>query len=144
MRHNKIKNLLGIKIDPKELPKFSPIKWIEIFDQSNGSYNPNKDIRFKTSQLRNNDLCDFSDACIAVTTKISATNPGNDNNVDNRKLALRNLAPFFNCILKINNQLIKHADDLHVVMPMCNLLYYFKNFKKLQDHFGIIILTYQI
>ena len=47
MRHNKIKNLLVIEIDLKNLPKFSTIKYVEIFDQSNGSYNPNKDIIFK-------------------------------------------------------------------------------------------------
>ena len=47
MRHNKIKNLLVIEIDRKDLPKFSTIKYVEIFDQYNGSYNPNKDIIFK-------------------------------------------------------------------------------------------------
>ena len=38
----KITNLLG-KLDKDEIPKFTTIKWIEIFDQSNGTYNPNKD-----------------------------------------------------------------------------------------------------
>ena len=73
----------------------------------------NKDIRFKTSQLRN-DLCDFNDAYIVVTGKITAKNPGNDDNVYNKKLALKNSAPFFNCILKINNQLIEDAQDANV------------------------------
>ena len=140
MQNKKIKNLLG-KTTP-EVPRFTTKKWIEIFDQSNGSYNPNKDIRFKTSQLRS-DLCDFNDAYIVVTGKITATNPDNDNNVYNRKLALKNSAPFFDCILKINSQLIEHADDLDVVMTMYNLLYYSKNFRKKLDHFGIIILTNQ-
>ena len=58
MVFKKIENLLGIGTDPEELPKFSTIKWNEIFDQSNGSYNPKKDIRFKAHQLRNN-LCDI-------------------------------------------------------------------------------------
>ena len=49
------------------------IKWIEILDQCNGAYNKNKDIKF-------NDLCDFNDAYIVVTGKITATNPGNDAN----------------------------------------------------------------
>ena len=70
-----------------------------------------------------------------MTGKTTATNPGNENNVYNRKLALKNCAPFFNCILKINNQLVEHADDLDVVIPMYNLLYYSKNFRKTTGSF---------
>ena len=50
MGYNKITNLLG-NIDKDEIPKFSTIKGIEIFYQSNGTYNKNKDIVFKKSQL---------------------------------------------------------------------------------------------
>ena len=70
-----------------------------------------------------------------MTGKTNATNPGNENNVYNRKLALKNCAPFFNFILKINNQLVEHADDLDVVIPMYNLLYYSKNFRKTTGSF---------
>ena len=69
---NKMTNLLG-KLDKADIPKFTSIKWIEIFYQSNGTYNPNKNIRFKTPQIRDN-LCDFNDACIVVTGKINAAN----------------------------------------------------------------------
>ena len=69
MGYNKITNLLG-KLGKDEIPKFTTIKWIEIYDQSNGTYNKNKDIRFKTNQLIN-DLCDFNDAYIVVTGKIT-------------------------------------------------------------------------
>ena len=79
MGYNKIENLLG-KLTKDEIPKFTTVKLIEIFDQSNGTYNKNKEIRFKISQLRN-DLCDFNDAYILVTGKIIATNPGNSNNI---------------------------------------------------------------
>ena len=72
MEYNKITNLLG-KLDKDEILKFTTIKWIEICDQSNGTYNPNKDIRFKTAQIRDN-LCDFNDAYIVVTGKVNATN----------------------------------------------------------------------
>ena len=101
----------------KDKPQEITIKWIEIFDQSNRTYNNNKDIRFKTNQLRN-DLCDFNDAYIVVTGKITATNPGNDDNVYNRKVFFKNSAPFFNCTLKINSQLIEDAQDLDIVIPM--------------------------
>ena len=133
MGYNKITNLLG-KLDKDEIPKFTTIKWIEIFDQSDGTYNKNKDIRFKTNQLRN-DLCDFNDAYIVVTGKITVTIPGNDDNVDNRKVFLKNTAPFFNCTLRINSQLIEDAQDLDIVIPMYNLLYYFKNFRKTTGSF---------
>ena len=111
MGYNKITNLLG-KLDKDEIAKFTTIKWIEIFDQPNWTYNKNKDIRFKTNQLRN-DLCDFNDA-----GKITATNPGYDDNVYNRKVSLKNSALFFNCTLKINSQLIEDAQDLEIVIPM--------------------------
>ena len=42
MGYNKITNLLG-KLTKDEIPKFTTIKFIEIFDQSNGTYNKNKD-----------------------------------------------------------------------------------------------------
>ena len=94
MGYNKITNLLG------EIPKFTTIKWIEIFDQSNGTYNQNKDIRFKTPQIRD-DLCDFNDAYIVVTGKIKATNAQfpDDDDIPNganysRKVALKNSVPF--------------------------------------------------
>ena len=133
MGYNKITNLLG-KLDKDETPKFTIIKWIEIFDQSNGTYNKNKDIRFKTNQLRN-DLCDFNDAYIIVAGKITVTNPGNDDNVYNRKVSLKNSVPFFNCTLKTNSQLIEDAQDLDIVIPMYNLLYYSKNFRKTTGSF---------
>ena len=139
MGYNKITNLLG-KLDKDEIPKFATIKWIEIFDQSNGAYNKSKDIRFKTNQL-GNDLCDFNDVYIIVTGKVTATDPDPDDDDINydRTIALKNSAPFFNCILKINSQLIEDAQDLDIVMPMYNLLYYSKNYYSKQlDHFGII------
>ena len=76
-----------------------------------------------------NGLYDFNDAYIVVTGKITATNPGNDD-VYNRKVSFKNSAPFFNCTLKINSQLIKDAQNLDIVILMYNLLYYSKNFRK--------------
>ena len=43
--------------------RFMTENWIEVYDQSGGSYNINKQIRFKTSMLQS-DLCDYSDAYI--------------------------------------------------------------------------------
>ena len=77
-----------------------------------------------------NDLCGFNGAYIVVTGKVTAINPGNDANQYNRKVCLKSSAPFFNYTLKINSQLMEDAPDLDIVMPMYNLLYYSKIFRK--------------
>ena len=50
--------------------------------------------------------------------------------IKNRFLAFKNNAPLTNCISKINSLLIDNAEDLGVVMPICNLLEISKNYKK--------------
>ena len=47
----------------------------------------------------------------------------------NKNLALKNNAPFINCISKINGIKIDNAEDLDVVMPMYNLLECSKNYR---------------
>ena len=98
------------------------------------------------------DLCDLSDAyivikgTITVTKKtftvddfeapnntvanVNAANTANDNAFDEKKLVFKNIAPFINCVSKINGVKIDNAEDLDVVMPMYNLLEYSKNYKK--------------
>ena len=125
MEYQKIINLLGNI--PDQVPRFATKKWVEICDQSRGTYNVNKEIRFKTPILRF-ELCDYSDAYIVVTGKITVANP--NNNAYDKKLAPKNNAPFFCCISKINNTLIDNAEDLDMVMPMHNLLENSKNYGK--------------
>ena len=72
MEFQKIVNFLGTNSDNKDLPKFVTKKWAEVYDQLEGNYNVNKEIRTKTSMLRS-DLCDFSDACIVVKGNIIVT-----------------------------------------------------------------------
>ena len=48
----------------------------------------------------------------------------------NKATAFKNNASFINCISKINGVKADNAEDLDVVMPMCNLLEYSKNYKK--------------
>ena len=74
------------------------------------------------------DLRKFSDAYIVVKGTITVTEP--DNAKRNKATAFKNNAPFINCISKINGVNIDNAEDLHVVMPMYNLLEYSKNYKK--------------
>ena len=66
MEYQKLTNFLDTTSD--NVPRFITKKWVEVYDQSGSDedgYKPSKQIRFKTSMLRS-DLCDFSDANIAV------------------------------------------------------------------------------
>ena len=69
MEFQKIENFLETTSDDKDLPQFVTKKWIEVYDQSEKNYNPNKEIRIKASILRSG-LCDFTDAYLAVKGNI--------------------------------------------------------------------------
>ena len=69
MEFQKIVNFLEATSDDKDFPRFLTKKWIEVYDQSKGNYNVNKEIRIKTSMLRS-DLCDFNDAYIVAKGNI--------------------------------------------------------------------------
>ena len=151
MEFQKIVNFLDTTSDDKDLPRFVTKKWVEVYDQSEGNYNVNKEIRIKTSMLRS-DLCDFSDAYIVVKGNITvtkktftaddieapnntaanatATNTANDNAFGEKKLVFKNNAPFINCNSKINGVQSDNAEDLDVVMPIYNLLEYSKHYRK--------------
>ena len=52
MEFQKITNFFYITSDNKDLPRFVTKKWIKVYDQSEGNYNVNKEIRITTSMLR--------------------------------------------------------------------------------------------
>ena len=58
---SKNSNFLDTTPDDNDLPRFVTKKWMEVYHQSGGNYNVNKEIRIKTSMLRS-DLCDFNNA----------------------------------------------------------------------------------
>ena len=126
--------LLSEDNESEQLSKFLTGEYVRVNSLSN-TYNKNKSIRFKTPMLRSN-LCDYSDAYILVEGKIVVLAPGVNNDANNirdkknRSLILKNNAPFVSCITRINGELIEDADDLDIVMPMCNLLEYSKNYRK--------------
>ena len=128
MEFQEIANFLNTMSDDKDLSRFATKSWIEVHDQSEKNYNPNKKIRIKTSMLRS-DLCDFSDAYIVVEGDITLEGDNNANK-RNKNLAFKNNAPFINCISKINSLKIDNAEDLDVVILMYNLLEYSKNYRK--------------
>ena len=91
----KVANFLDTISDDKDLPRFFTKKWVEVYDQSGGNYNVNKEIIIKTSMLRS-DICDFRDAYIVVKGDIAV---GALNNAKrNKVVAFKNNAPFINCI----------------------------------------------
>ena len=137
MEYDKINNLLLSEDDENEsevLSKFVTREYVRVNSLLN-TYNENKSIRFKTPMLRSN-LCDYSDAYILVKGTITVTAPGVNNNPNNirdkrnRPLILKNNAPFFSFITRINGELIEDANDLDIVIPMYNLLEYSKNYRK--------------
>ena len=135
MEYDKINNLLLSEDNESEkLSKFVTREYVRVNSLSN-TYNENKSIRFKTPMLMS-DLCDYSDAYILVSGKITVAadhiGAGVDENRDrkNRPLILKNNAPFVSCIARINNEFIEDADDLDIVMSMYNLLEYVKNYRK--------------
>ena len=73
------------------MPRFITKNWLEIHDQSGGSYNTNKQIRFKTSMFRS-DLCDYSDAYTVVKGTITVQTE-NSRAIDgyNRNLILKKI-----------------------------------------------------
>ena len=85
MEYQKIINLLGNI--PDQVLRFVGKKWVEIYNESGGTYNVNKEIRFKTPMLRS-DLCDYNDAYIVVAGKITVIDP--NNNAYDKNLALKN------------------------------------------------------
>ena len=76
MEFLKIVNFLDTTSDDKDLPRFVTKKWIEVYDQSQGNYDVNKEIRIKTSISRS-DLCDFDNVYIVVKGDITVGAPNN-------------------------------------------------------------------
>ena len=105
MEYDKINNLLGS--ESENLFKFVTRDYVRVNSLYN-TYDENKSIRFKTSMLRS-DLCDYANAYILVNGTITVTAAAGANNIrdkKNRKLILKNNAPFVSCITRINGELI--------------------------------------
>ena len=132
MEYQKIANLIdGTSNQPS---KFRTKNWIEINDESRGTYNVNSQIKFKTTILKSS-LCDYSDAYILVKGKITITGAEADaatRQADERDkvAAFKNCAPFINCISEIINTQVDNAKDIDIVTPIYNLIEYSDNYAK--------------
>ena len=125
--YQKIVNLLhSASIQPS---KFRTRNWVEIYDESRGTYASN-DIKFKTTLLRSN-LCDYADAYILVNGTMTVNGTGNDDaskrlDERNKGVIFKNCTPFTKCISRLNNTDI----DIDIVMSMYNLIEYSDNYSE--------------
>ena len=72
--------------------KFKTRNWVEINEETRGTYSPNKQIKFKTSMLRSS-FCDYSDAYILVKRNITVNNTAAEGaaaNNTNKKVTFKN------------------------------------------------------
>ena len=130
MEYKKIANLLD---DASNQPsKFKTNNWVEINDESRGTYNVGSQIKFKTFMLKSS-LRDYSDAYILVKGTITVDNTAAAvfaANNNNKKVIFKKCAPFIKCISEINNTNLDDAKDLDIVMPMFNLIEYSSAYEK--------------
>ena len=85
--------------------------------------------------IRSN-LCDYADAYILLKGTITITGAGNNNyarqtDERNKNLIFKNFALFTKCISRTNNTETDNAQDIDIVMPMCNLIEYRDNYSHL-------------
>ena len=131
MEYQKTSNMLH---DASNQPsKFRTRNWVEINDESRGTYTGN-DIKFKITMLRSN-LCNYADAYILVKGTITITGAGDDDagkRVDerNKGVIFKNCAPSTKCINRINSTNLDTAQDIDIVTPMYNLIEYSDNYSK--------------
>ena len=144
MEYQKIENLLNI--GSNQPYKFRTRNWVEINDESKGTYTSN-DIKFKTTMLRSN-LCDYADSYILVKGTMAITGyVGAELNPDtprtaaqllaarqaderDKSVTFKNCVPFTKCISRINNTAIDNDQDIDIVMAMYNLIKYSDNYSK--------------
>ena len=134
MEYQKIANLIeGTSNQPSN---FTTKNWVEINNESRGTYNVNSQIKFKTTMLKSS-LCDYSDAYIPVKGTITINNTAAAAAVNNanKNAIFKNCAPFTNCISEINNTQIDNAKGIAIVMPMYNLIEYSDNYAKTSGSF---------
>ena len=127
MEYQKIANLFNDASSDRP-SKFKINNWVEVNDQSRGTYNVNSQIKFKATMLKSSS-CDYRDAYIHVKGTITVNNsvvpPAAADNA-NRKVIVKNCSP----LSEINNTQVDNAKDIDIVMPMYNLIEYSNNYSK--------------
>ena len=134
MEYQKIANLLD-DASSSQPSKFKTKNWVEVNDESRGTYDVNSQIKIKTTMLKSS-LCDYSDAYILVKGTITVNNTAaadSDANNTNKKVIFKNCAPFTICISEINNTQVDNTKDIDIVMPVYNLIEYSNSCSKTSE-----------
>ena len=137
MEYQKI--IIFLDNTPSQPSKFKTKNWVEINDESRGTYNEDNQITFQTSRLISS-LSNYSNAYTLVkgTIAVAQATAGAPNNA-NKKVIFKNCAPFTNCISRINITQIDDAHDIDVVMTMYSLIEYGDNNLKYLEFYGNIV-----
>ena len=111
--------------------KFRTKNWVEKKDGARGIDNT------KNSMLKSS-LCHYGDVYIIVSETITIVEAGADVEAigaerNNKQAILKNSAPFTDCVTEINKTQLDNSKDLNVVMLMCNLTEYSKNYSKTSE-----------
>ena len=133
MEYQKMANFIDNA--PNQPSKFKTKNWVEINDESRGTYNITSQIKFKTTMLKSS-LCEYSDVHILVKGTITVNNTAAadaDANNTNKKVIFKNCVPITNCISEINNKQVDNAKDLDIVIPMYNLMKYSDSYSKISE-----------
>ena len=101
-----------------------PRKWNIVNDNSKRNYNVGNEIIYNAGVLKSN-LCDHNNTYILVRGIITIA----DHNLATQ-VAFKNCAQFTECITKTSGSTVDDAEDLDLVMPMCNLIKYVSNFSE--------------
>ena len=124
MESQKMINLLDNT--PSQTARFRTKNWVEMNDDSCGTYNTNGQVKFKTSMLKSN-FCDYSDAYILVKGTMSVANTGGG------EIIFKIRAAVTDCIRKINNTQIDNVKGIDAAMPMYNLIECSDNYSKTSE-----------
>ena len=131
MKAQKIINLLEDSDEDTLRPPTR--KWYIINDQNNAQYGKGDEndstIKFDTAVSTPN-LCDYSDSYVLITRDIAVVNGNN-----NTKVYLKNCSPFIRCVTHLNDEHIETAENLDLVMNLCNLVEYSGNYSNTSGSF---------
>ena len=121
MECQKISYLLEKTLNQPSKPRTE--NWVELNNESRGTYNVNSEIRFKTSMLRLR-LCDYSVAYILVSATIAVTKTAGAGAAGNNRknIFFKICALFTNPINETNNAPKDNAKNIDLAMPMYNLI----------------------
>ena len=130
MEYQKIANLIDNASNQPS--KFRTKNWVEINDESRGTYSVNSQVKYETTMLKSV-LCNYSSAYILVKGTVGVNNTAAvdaDANNTNKKVIFKNCAPSTNCISEISDTQVDNAKGIDIVMPMYNLIEYSDDYSK--------------